>query len=170
MKSNLFIILILFSINILNSQTLDDLDKKSSIKKFKLESKYEEYSKKLEFIFTSKKVKYYKYIENDIESIFGFEIKKIELGFYKNKLFFISFSIPEKYKSEESEIYNSLKTLFGETERLQNYGNGLLEYKWGYDWIAKKTYLKFEKPIKEKKIKIWMMSLKIKNEMTNDDF
>lgn len=169
MRNLLNIILILSSILIF-SQNKKNLDLRYGIKKFKLETNIKNYSKNLNFELTADNVNYYTYNGNDIKKIFNHNIKKIQLGFYKEKLFFISIEIDEKYGTEREEIYNSLKVLFGETEELKNYGNKLLKYEWGYDWETQKTYLKFEKNKESKKMHLWMMSLNLKRIKLKDEF
>ena len=73
--------------NLCFSQDKNNLDKKYGINKFKLESTTSLYKGFLRTkIFKQDKVKYFDYIGTDIKDLFGFKVKEVILGFYKDKL------------------------------------------------------------------------------------
>ncbi len=166
--------LLMFCIsNIMNAQNLSNLDSKYGIKKFRLETPYENYKSKLELEIDGK-VKYYKYVGTDIQSVFGKDIKKIVLGFYKNKIYYIGIELDNSLPIHPDLIYDELKKMFGNTEKSSNFQKGPLSYEWAYVWKSKKAYLSFDKQeateFNNEKTSIWMISNIIGNQITSDDF
>lgn len=157
------------------SQDLDNLDKKMGFNKFKLESSYEVYKLKLTYVMTgSDKVKYYKYSDTDIFSVFGVTIEKINLGFYKDKLYTISIDFLNT-DSDGKKIQNELQELFGRQGIQYNRNSGEFEYDWVMKWDAKNVYLQLDKlscsgKIHPCSLELFMISKKIRAEIKNDSF
>ena len=173
MRKVIGVVLMVCLSNALIAQNLSNLDAKYGIKKFKLETSYENYKSNLELELDGK-VKYYKYVGKDIQSVFGLRIRKIILGFYKNKLYYIGIELDDSIPIYPDFIYDELKKLFGDTEKLTNFKKGPFSYEWAYIWQTKKTYLCFDKlqatESENEKVSIWMISNVIDYQITSDDF
>lgn len=153
------------------SQTIQKLDEKYGLNKFKLESPYSLLKSKLipANFNGDGNLQYYIYIGTDIKSIFGYGIKKIELAYYKSKLYYIGFKFDTNDVIFNKDIvYRNLRALFGEGDFNDYYKTGPLEYDWGYHWKGKKTYLSFDKS-NDGVITLWIQSEKIARQILNDE-
>lgn len=173
MKKTIIIITILCITNFVTSQSLQNLDIKYGINKFKLESSFSTYQANL-IIELDGKVKYYKYISTDISSIFGSNINNIILGFYKNKLYYIQIELKEDKQLFVDLVYDKLEQLFGSTPVNTNIKKGPLTYQFAYVWQTDKTYLAFDRQLpndlQNGRTAIWMKSNVLDNQIASDDF
>lgn len=174
MKKSLTLLTILSLIaNMAVAQTLSNLDLKYGMNKFRLESSYSTYQANLKLTLDGK-VKYYEYTGSDISSIFDCKIKKIILGFYKNKLYYIKFDLNEEYPLYVDLIYDKLEQLFGPTPINTDIKKGPLTYKFAYVWQTKKTYLSFDEKLPNDlqvgSTAIWMYSNILGNQIASNDF
>lgn len=173
MKKIIGIVLMIFLSNTLMAQNLSNLDTKYGIKKFKLESSFENYKSNLELELDGK-VKYYRYVGSDIQTVLGQDIRKIILGFYKNKMYYIGIKLDDALPIYPDLIYDKLKDLFGYTDKSTNFKKGPLSYEWAYTWQTNKTYLSFDKQkateFKNEEVSIWMISNVVDKQISSDDF
>ncbi|MBA7538573.1 hypothetical protein ES705_30850 [subsurface metagenome] len=172
-KKLLGILILVCLSNIIIAQNLSNLDSKYGIKKFKLESSYDNYKSSLELELDGK-VKYYKYVGSDIQSVFGQDISKVILGFYKNKLYYVNLILDDSQPIYSDLVYDKLKQLFGSTEKATTFNKGPLSYDWAYFWQTKKTYLSFDKQLPNNqqagRVTIWMISNVLDDQIAADDF
>jgi hypothetical protein len=146
----IFLINILYALSFypVIGQNLNSLDNKFGFNKFKLESSYELYKRNLsptlnksgEPLVGFDGVKYYDYTGNDVSMIFGVFIKKIGLGFFKNKLYTISVEFLSIGKNDENRLISGFKEMFG----YQPTDNDK-DREWVLKWETQKTYLQLEK-------------------------
>lgn len=175
MKKLLYLILLTLITKFSDGKSLSNLDRKFGINRFKLESSYDLYKSKLTFKFVGDdKVKYYIYSGSDMTMLFGVKIYEIALGFYKSKLYTISYSFKPTTDFNENIILNKLKDLFGKPIMGNDNKIGL-DYQWGYMWITNKTYLQHSKYAETSEyqpnyLDIFMYSIKMKHQVDNDNF
>ena len=175
MKQFIYFILLVLSSNFSSGQNRSNLDSKFGINKFKLESSYELYQSKLKYDFDGNdKVKYYLYTGGDIRELFGTEVNRIGLGFYKGKLYTISYSFNPATEFHETIIFNKLKDLFG-VPAIGNDNKVGLDYQWAYIWQTNKTFLQHSKYSATSNyhanyLDIFMYSKKLKHQIDNDNF
>jgi hypothetical protein len=174
MKNLFGIFIMIFVTSIVTAQNLSNLDAKYGIKNFKLESSYDNYKSNLKLELDDGRVKYYNYVGTDVQSIFGHDIRKITLGFYKSKLYYIRLDLDDSKPVYSDLVYENLKQLFGSAERGYGIKKGPLKYDWVYVWQTQKTYLCFDKQLPNElqpgSIAIWMMSNILGNQIVIDDF
>ena len=180
MKNNIkYIIVIFFLISNLSniySQDLNNLDKKFGFNKFKLESLFSTYEKQLKFNFMGyDKVKYYEYTGKDIGLVFGCIVKKINLGFYNQKLYTISIDFIANNENDDKRIQSELKGLFGYQNITYSAKSSDKEFEWAISWKTRKTYLQANKVSCEDKynpceVEIFLYSQKLSSEVKNNQF
>jgi hypothetical protein len=166
------------------SQNLKNLDLKYGFNKFKLESSIQNYSKDLKYKMTDRKTGtvIYTYEKRDI-NIFGYnEIEKIELGFYKDRMYAISIELNPIYKDEMyNTIYSKLKDLFGyptfsSRSSSENGESDFSSYtENNKQWKTENTLLglstiKCSSPLSPCRINIFMVSQTLQIEINNDGF
>ncbi len=98
----------------------------------------------------------------------------IALGFYKNKLCYISYSFKPAINFDESIIYSKLRDLFGEAATWNN-NKVAFDYEWSYIWQTNKTYMHYAKysltsNYKPNHSEIYMYSKMLKHQIDNDNF
>ncbi|RCU42313.1 hypothetical protein EIZ47_10225 [Chryseobacterium lacus] len=146
----------LLAVTLAYSQTLNQLNIKYGVSKFKLESSKSLYLSDLLYKFGDN-VQYYSYIKGDIKEILGYDVKDIHLGYYNNKLYYIGFVFEENFHHTDI-VYNKLKNLYGpETSYDSNYKSGPLDMKWSYQWHSAKVTLSYEER-SDGTITVWMIS------------
>lgn len=172
------LLLLIFLPTIGYSQNLNNLDEKYGFNKFKLESRYENFKSDLTYLFTDNEVykdgvKYYKYNKNDV-SVFGNKfISEIGLGFYKGKLYTINIDMGMMTDTELSRIFSKFVDLFGEPNVSMSEPN--VDYELRRQWTTPKTLLGFERRgrksnYKPSHVNIFLISHKLKKEISNDGF
>lgn len=170
-----------FSINFnLLGQDLANLDKKYGFNKFKLESNYNLYKDNLKYKNSdpyNDDIKFYDYTrDDDTNTLFGFFVKNINLGFYKKQLYVITIeflAVVEDYK--QKRIQYELKEIFGYQGTSYNVQASGLEYDWVLKWETNKTYLQSEmiscsSKFKACSVNIWLYSKKMRTEINNNKF
>ena len=180
MKNNIkhFFIVFFLILNLsnLHSQDLYNLDKKFGFNKFKLESPFSIYEKQLKFNFIGyDKVKYYEYTGKDIGLVFGCIVKKVNLGFYNQKLYTISIDFIANNENDDNRIQSELKGLFGYQNIKYSAHSSDKEFEWAISWKTEKTYLQANKVSCEDKynpceVQIFLYSQKLRNEVKNNQF
>ena len=138
------------------------LDAKNGINKFKLCSFLEIHKANLKETPNPKdvRVKWYTYIGTDIQTVFEYKVKQINLGYYKNKLYKISVLFDETQSINTTEIKNKLELLFGAGKLEENKSNK-------YVWETTKIYLSFE--FNEKEISIYTYSKILEKQLISDE-
>lgn len=151
------------------SQSMNKVDEKYGLNKFKLESSITLYKNNLKQINYDGEVKFYNYTGTDIKTIFNYKVKEIILGYFESKLYYVAFKF---YNNDElfnsSFFYENLKDLYGKGKLEVSYKTGDYEYDWGYYWQGKKTYLRFDKS-KSGDITLWLISETMKKEILNKE-
>ena len=170
--------MLIFTLNNVYSQDLNNLDNKMGFNKFKLESSFELYKSKLKFTNVgSNKVKLYDYTGDDIKTIFGIPVYKINLAFYKNRLYNISICFLNPNEAEQAKLRGSLIELFGYVVKDNDAKtNSDVEYDWAMLWESKKVrmqvvkYATFHSPTPLWTTEIFMYSKLIHSQVQNDSF
>ena len=143
------------------------------MKKFKLESSYNEYSDDLSFI-AEEKVKYYIYVGSDIKTHFDERIKEIVLGFYKNILFYILYGLDDSILPRTQVFVEKLQSLFGDGMFNRNQKIGDMNLMISHIWNTKKVHLQFDRIktdlVDDYSVKLHMHSLIIEEQIKMDDF
>ena len=136
-----FTSIILTSIS--TGQSLSNLDKKYGIGVYKLESSFDTF-KDLEFFYElDDGQKFYKYKGTKSLQMFGIIARELYLGFFKNKLYSISYHFDPLHKIEENTIRTNMIELFGKPKEGDNSSSE--NYEWGNVWETQKVYLHFAK-------------------------
>jgi len=121
------------------------LDAKNGINKFKLCSFYDIHKANLKEAPTQKntRIKWYTYIGGDVQTVFEYKVKKINLGYYKNKLYKITVQFDESQNIKTDDIKNKLTLLFGDANYQQK-GTDTKNPTEKDIWETTKVYLIFE--------------------------
>ena len=176
LKLNYFLLFTVLSLNTIYAQDLYNLDRKFGFNKFKLESSFNLYEKQLRYLFSgSDKVKYYEYKGKDIPFIFGCFVKKINLGFYKEKIYTISIIYITTGDKDEKNIQKGLQELFGYMPIEYNAETSDLKYDWVILWKTNKTHLQTGKISCDNsyyacEVETFLFSRKLRNEINNERF
>jgi hypothetical protein len=176
MKHFFIVFFVILNLSNLHSQDLNNLDKKFGFNKFKLESSFSLYEKQLKFKLTGyDKVNYYDYTGNDIGLVFGCIVKRINLGFYNQKLYTISIDFISNTSGDDMRIQSELKDLFGYQDISYSARSSDTEYEWAISWKTAKTYLQANKISCTDKnnpceVEIFLFSQKLRNEVKNNQF
>ncbi len=171
----LFLIYFHLSFSLIYSQDLTNLDNKFGFKKFKLETPFNLYSKQLKFHLKGyDNVIYYEYVGNDIDLVFGGIVKKINLGFYNQKLYTISIELITD-DTDDKRIQRELIGLFGYQKVNYSTKGGETNYDWAVAWSTGKTYLQANKISCTDKydpcrVEIFLYSKKLRSEINNNQF
>jgi len=123
---------------------MQPLDAKNGINKFKLCSFYEIHKANLKEAPAQKdtRIKWYTYIGNDVQTVFEYKVKQINLGYYKNKLYKITVQFDETQGIKTADIKNKLILLFGEGRYEQSAD---IKHPTEKDvWETTKVYLSFD--------------------------
>jgi hypothetical protein len=120
------------------------LDTKNGINKFKLCSFYDIHKANLKEAPNLKdvRIKWYTYVGIDVQTVFDYKIKQLNLGYYKNKLYKITVLFDEAQSIKTDDIKNKLILLFGDGKYLQNADAKNPAEK--DVWETSKVYLSFE--------------------------
>lgn len=175
MKNTIITLLLLCNL-ISYSQDLSNLDKKMGFNKFKLESTFDVNKSNLKFRITGfDKVKYYDYTGNDLHLVFGVFVKRISLGFYKEKLYAICIDFISTDKQDDAIVEKKLIELFGHQKSIYNIDDGDYKYDWTTVWDATRVYMKLDKfscssDVTPCDLSLFMISKKMKAEINNDSF
>jgi hypothetical protein len=115
------------------------LDAKNGINKFKLCSFYDIHKANLKEALAQKdtRIKWYTYTGIDVQTVFEYKVKQINLGYYKNKLYKITVQFDETQSIKTADIKNKLILSFGEGKYEQNPTEKDV-------WETTKVYLSFE--------------------------
>jgi hypothetical protein len=89
-------------------------------------------------------VMYYDYVGKDISLVFGSIVKKVNLGFYNQKLYTISIELITD-DSDDKRIQNELISLFGYQKVNYSSSSADVKYDWAVAWSTSKTYLQANK-------------------------
>lgn len=178
MKKTFHTLLFIFSLlsfSLIYSQDLTNLDNKFGFKKFKLETPYNLYSKQLKFHLKGyDNVMYYEYVGNDIGIVFGGIVKKINLGFYNQKLYTISIELITD-DTDDKRIQRELIGLFGYQKVNYSASSVDTKYDWAIAWSTNKTYLQANKvsctnEYNPCRVEIFLYSQKLRRELNNNQF
>lgn len=171
----LLFILFLLNFSLIYCQDLTNLDNKFGFKKFKLETPLNLYSKQLKFHLKGyDNVMYYDYIGNDIGLVFGGIVKKINLGFYNQKLYTISIELITD-DNDDKRIQKELINLFGYQKVSYSASSDDTKYDWVISWTTNKTHLQANKVSCTDKydpcsVWIFLYSKKLRSEINNNQF
>lgn len=108
MKKIYFLLISFLISNLIFGQSVNDLDIKNGFRHFKLGSSPSQIKNivKQENQFSKNpNVVEYDYVGNDIDYIFTVKVDKVELSFFKNKLFSISVTFGNLEQSQDFEVY-----------------------------------------------------------------
>lgn len=172
MKNIFFLFLLQVFCLPLFSQSIGNLDTKYGFNKFKFGSSTSLYKKDLVLIYNvnpQDNLKFYKYTGKDIRKVFEIFVDKIELGYYKDRLYHIGITFNTQNQYYKYQIYDKIKNLFGAGIYTTDYKIGSTKYSWGYHWKSKKVYLSFDQE-KSGETSLWLTSNIIEQQMNNDDF
>lgn len=142
------------------AQGRKSLDEDFGINKFKLNSDYNLYKKDLKYHWIDKKgTEFYDYVKGDIKTLFGKDIKLINLAFINNKLYNISIDFGIIDDTQKWELINFLKEKYDVPEIIHP-GNDLIYIA---RWETGKTLMHLEEyscssPVLECKTQLFMMS------------
>jgi hypothetical protein len=99
------------------SQGLKSLDNAFGISKFKLKSSFDVYKKDLKYFDTNKQgIEFYTYTKGDVLTLFGQDVKSINLGYVNNKLYTISINLGSLDKKQNMALLEKLKELYSTPE------------------------------------------------------
>ncbi len=158
-----------------SAQNLANLDSKYGINKFKLESELDLFENELEYIGTQNGIKLYNVKNLKSLNVLNKEVTEALLTFYKDKLHSISIVLKTSSKTEEFEVLRKLENLFGSAIKGEAEVNSPFSYEWAYLWETEKVYLGYNKMSYESEFKpgictIYMISLKLQQQLENDFF
>ena len=172
----IFLALALFTFT--KAQNLENLDSKMGFNKFKLESSFDLYKKDLKFdVVNSDDVKFYYYTGKDISSVLGLPFYKINLAFYKKRLYSISITFLYTSPDDNSILQTKLQQLFGHTKilsKVKKEGGSSLD--WVMQWTSQKVLLQLQQyditdsNTQEWTTEIFLYSKGIHSEILNSSF
>jgi hypothetical protein len=142
------------------------LDAKNGINKFKLCSFHEIHKANLKEILGANdtRIKWYTYVGTDVQTVFEYKIRQINLGYYKSKLYKITVLFDETQNIKTDDIKNKLELLFGIGKPEENLLNSKTKK---YVWETTKVYLSFE--YNEKEISIYNYSKIMEKQFISDE-
>lgn len=130
MKRTTIITIFLLISNFILAQSVNDLDIKNGFRHFKLgssPSQIKNIVKQKNQFSKNPNVVAYEYVGSDIDNIFNVKVDKVNLSFFKNKLFNISVTFGNLEESKDFEVYEFNNIL------------SALERTYGTDWVRPKN-------------------------------
>ncbi|MGV0968963.1 hypothetical protein ACTS9U_13410 [Empedobacter falsenii] len=112
LKKIILLSILIITTNVLNAQSLAQLDIKNGFRNLKLGTPPSSISNKISVKTNFDNVKIYKYTGKDINSVYGIKVSEIKLHYYNNKLMTITINFGDAFDGPEFTIsqYNSIIT------------------------------------------------------------